>query len=419
MPNRRIPYSLILLTLLVAACSPNEGNSAYPNPAQPTSTIISSGEDRMASTRTPGCTVISRQPTQKETEESLLPPPSDKDWMQGPNEAYVTIIEYGDFQCLGSAGIEPVLVQIRTDHPKDVRMVYRHFPLVTHDKASLAAQGAEAAGLQGKFWELHDLLFAKQNEWVDLPKDEFLGWLAQNTEELGLDGEKFTADLNSDALVSLAEEAYTKNAAIGMTGTPFLVINGIPYNGPLNYSNLVATVDMILMEKRQFTDCPPMVIDPEKQYIAVLHTVKGDIKIELYADKSPLAVNNFVFLARKGWFDGVTFHRVIEGFVAQTGDPSGTGFGGPGYAFSNEISPNLTFDKAGVVGMANAGPDSNGSQFFITYTAIPQLNSGYTIFGRVISGMDDVVENLTVRDPSQSMDLPPGDLILSVTIEEK
>jgi cyclophilin family peptidyl-prolyl cis-trans isomerase len=312
----------------------------------------------------------------------------------------------------------PVLAALLADHPDDVRIVYRHFPLTTHDKAALAMQAAEAAGLQGKFWELHNLLFMNRNDWVDLTSEEFLNWLNQKIDELELDREQFFIDIGSNKLISRAKEAYANNATIGMSGTPFLVINGIPYNGPLDFANLAATIEMILLEKRQFIDCPPMLIDPDKHYIATLHTEKGNIDIELYADKAPLAVNNFVFLARQGWFDGITFHRVIEGYIAQAGDPSGTGFGGPGYAFSNEISPDLTFDGPGVVGMANAGPDSNGSQFFITYTAIPRLNGSYTIFGRVISGMN-VVEQLTVRDPSQSMELPPGDLILGVSIEEK
>jgi len=173
-----------------------------------------------------------------------------------------------------------------------------------------------------------------------------------------------------------------------------------------------------LLEKRQFSACPPMTVDASKQYVATLHTQKGDIVVELYPDKAPLAVNNFIFLARSGWYDGVTFHRVLKGFVAQAGDPSGTGFGSPGYAFTNEISPDLKFDKAGVFAMANAGPDSNGSQFFITLAPTPDLDGGYTIFGQVTSGMD-VAESLALRDPSQTMDLPPGDEITNIEIQER
>ncbi|MBL8103861.1 MAG: peptidylprolyl isomerase [Anaerolineales bacterium] len=139
----------------------------------------------------------------------------------------------------------------------------------------------------------------------------------------------------------------------------------------------------------------------------------GDILIELYTKDAPITVNSFIFLACKGFFDGVTFHRVLEGFMAQGGDPTGTGMGGPGYEFVNEYS-DLSFDKAGVVAMANAGPDTNGSQFFITFGPTEFLDGGYTIFGQVIEGMD-VVLSITLRDP----DLKPaftGDVIESVTI---
>ncbi|HEX9013543.1 MAG TPA: peptidylprolyl isomerase [Anaerolineaceae bacterium] len=161
-----------------------------------------------------------------------------------------------------------------------------------------------------------------------------------------------------------------------------------------------------------------MTIDTHKQYTATLKTEKGDIVIQLYADKTPTTVNNFIFLAKQGWYDNVTFHRVLSGYIAQTGDPSATGYGTPGYFFANEIDPSLKYDSPGVVGMANAGADSNGSQFFITYAAEPKLDGKYTIFGKVIQGMD-VVQKLTPRDPSQANNLPPGDKILSVTIEEK
>lgn len=162
---------------------------------------------------------------------------------------------------------------------------------------------------------------------------------------------------------------------------------------------------------------PPMTIDPTKQYVATVKMAKGgEFVIQLYPDKAPLAVNNFVFLAREGFYDGVTFHRVIDGFMAQGGDPEGTGLGGPGYTFVNEDS-DLRFDRPGVVAMANAGRDTNGSQFFITFAPVPRLDGGYTIFGQVISGMD-VVNGLTRRDPEQNPGYP-GDAMESVTITEK
>lgn len=168
---------------------------------------------------------------------------------------------------------------------------------------------------------------------------------------------------------------------------------------------------------KQYAAAPPMTIDPGKQYLATVKLAKGgEFVIELYPDKAPITVNSFVFLAREGYFNGVTFHRVLEGFMAQTGDPTGTGSGGPGYQFENEDS-DLVFDKAGVVAMANAGRDTNGSQFFITFVPAQQLNGDYTIFGQVSSGMD-VVNGITRRDPLQSPDFT-GDVIESITISEK
>jgi cyclophilin family peptidyl-prolyl cis-trans isomerase len=313
-----------------------------------------------------------------------------------------------------------VLARIQETYPQDVRIIYRHFPLISiHDKAALAVQAAEAAGAQGKFWEMHDLLFERQAEWSSLSVEDFQAWLADRAGELSLDMDRFNADLQSEANKAIAQAAWDNGAKI-MRGTPYLLVNGIvfPENVPMNTGYVSAIIALKLLEKKQFSACPPMSIDPSKQYIATLKTEKGDIVIELLPDKAPLAVNNFVFLARNGWYDGVTFHRVLPGFVAQSGDPSGTGFGSPGYAFVNETTPDLKYDKPGVVGMANAGKDSNGSQFFITYAPASQLDGGYTIFGQVVSGMD-IATNLTPRDPSANLDLPPGDKIISVTIEEK
>lgn len=178
-----------------------------------------------------------------------------------------------------------------------------------------------------------------------------------------------------------------------------------------------ASKSSALAQPKQYSAVPPMTIDPKKQYFADFKMAKGgEFIVQLYPDKAPITVNSFVFLARDGFFNGVTFHRVLEGFMAQGGDPTGTGMGGPGYEFVNEDS-DLTFDKAGVIAMANAGRDTNGSQFFITFGPTEQLNGGYTIFGQVTSGMD-VVNGITRRDPDQNPDFT-GDVIESITITEK
>jgi cyclophilin family peptidyl-prolyl cis-trans isomerase len=168
---------------------------------------------------------------------------------------------------------------------------------------------------------------------------------------------------------------------------------------------------------KQYRSAPPLTIDPRKHYSATIHTNKGDIVIDLLAQTAPLTVNNFVFLAREGFYDGITFHRVIRNFMAQTGDPTGTGRGGPGYSFKDEPSAlRLHHDGPGIVSMANAGPNTNGSQFFITHVATPHLDGRHAIFGRVTKGMD-VVLSIADRDPARATH--PGDPITSIEITEE
>jgi len=159
-----------------------------------------------------------------------------------------------------------------------------------------------------------------------------------------------------------------------------------------------------------------MEIDPQKTYTAVFRTDKGDIKVHLHVDKVPKTVNNFVFLARQGFFDGTTFHRVINNFMAQGGDPTGTGTGGPGYRFADEFHPKLRHDKPGILSMANAGPNTNGSQFFITHVPTPWLDNKHSVFGEVIEGMD-VLLSIPERDPMRAKD--SGANLISVEIIEQ
>ncbi|MCB9422424.1 MAG: peptidylprolyl isomerase [Ardenticatenaceae bacterium] len=157
-----------------------------------------------------------------------------------------------------------------------------------------------------------------------------------------------------------------------------------------------------------------MVIDTAKSYEAVI-TVKdkGDMRLTLFDDEAPLAVNNFVYLANEGYYDGLTFHRVIADFMAQGGDPTGLGSGGPGYQFADEVDTGRAFDKRGLLAMANAGPDTNGSQFFITFVPTPHLNGLHTIFGELTEG-DDVLSSLTINPTSET-----ADVIEKIEIVEK
>ena len=363
------------------------------------------------------CQVVSLVPTQSPEQASLFPPPGDEDWKLGSEEPLMTIIEYSDFQCPYCSALAPVLSEFVEKHPDDVLVVFRHFPLPSHPLAIQAAAASEAAGLQGEFWEMHDRIFAGQSAWNEMTPEQFAVWLEGQANEMGLDEAKFIEDMTSTAVVDKVKAAQQKGIETQIPGTPFLLLNGQIYQGPRDLGNLEAIFQLFKLKDKQYTYCPPMQIDINKQYIATLETEKGDIVVQLFPDKAPKAVNSFVFLARQGWLNGITFHRVLPDFVAQAGDPSGTGFGGPGYTFADEITE-LKFDKPGVLGMANSGPGSNGSQFFITYNAVPSLDGRYTVFGEVIEGME-TLRNLTPRDPSQPMDLPPGDKILSIRIQEK
>jgi cyclophilin family peptidyl-prolyl cis-trans isomerase len=158
-----------------------------------------------------------------------------------------------------------------------------------------------------------------------------------------------------------------------------------------------------------------MQIDPKKKYTATFATDKGEMVLELFAEKTPKTVNNFVFLAREGFYDGTIFHRVIADFMAQGGDPTGTGRGGPGYRFPDEFHPSLKHSKPGILSMANAGPGTNGSQFFITHIPTPWLDGKHSVFGQITSGMD-VLMSIPPRDPMRPE--YPGIQIQSITIAE-
>lgn len=164
-----------------------------------------------------------------------------------------------------------------------------------------------------------------------------------------------------------------------------------------------------------FDNAPGMVIDTDASYEAVIQTAKGVMRVKLFADLAPETVNNFVFLANQGFYDGTTFHRVLENFMAQAGDPSGTGAGDPGYKFDDETDNGLVFDRPGLLAMANSGANTNGSQFFITYEPTPWLDGNHTIFGELIEGQD-VLDSLRLRDPQT--DPEPGDVIEAIYIEK-
>jgi len=170
------------------------------------------------------------------------------------------------------------------------------------------------------------------------------------------------------------------------------------------------------MTQKQWASPPEMKIDPTKKYFAVFDTTVGSFKLELYSTKTPKTVNNFVFLANEGFYDNTIFHRVINNFMAQGGDPTGTGRGGPGYQFEDEFHPELKHNKRGILSMANAGPNTNGSQFFITHGPTPHLDNRHSVFGKLIEG-EEIFMAIPARDPSNFNS--PAITINTITILEE
>ncbi len=310
-------------------------------------------------------------------------------------------------------------------YPDDVQLVYRHFPLTgIHDNAQKVAEAAEAAGAQGGFWPFHAVLYEEQADWAHYSPDELRDYFIALADEQGLDVEQFTFDYDNGTFAEYVSGLEQESLNIGLPGTPSVVLDGqlitgqsLPFDVAI-WSNFIdSQIAIKSLADRQYDAPPPMTIDADKTYYANVMMENGkSFTIKLLPQSAPVTVNNFIFLANEGWYDNVTFHRVIEGFMAQTGDPTGSGAGGPGYMIDNEIDPQLTHGEEGVVSMANSGPDTNGSQFFITIADASYLDGSYSIFGKVIEGMD-VVRNITRRDPTDP-NAPDGDLILTITIEE-
>jgi len=409
--SKNITLSTFLFLLsLVTACTTSNTPTPSINLVIPTNIIIPTQ---------PACTTLLTEPTPGPETPSIFPPITSTDHTRGPENAAVTILDYSDYQDPRSGELAKATKQLLEENPNNIRVVTRPFPvIIVNDKAAIAALAAEASAEQGKFWEMHDLLFTQQAYWINLPVEDFKQWLLTQVTGLGMDEEKFRTDYAHDDFIAKIQKAWNDGQQMGLPGTPIVVINNDLYQGPRDYTSLNDISQLIILGKRQYKTCPPLTVKTNSQYIATLHTEKGDVVLELFADKAPVTVNSFIFLAQNGWYDDITFHRVIPTLFAQTGDPSGTGKGNPGYYLITEILPSLTFNSPGMVAMVNSGPDTSGGQFFITYAPATQFDGKYTIFGRVLTGMD-VLQSLTPRDAQPGTNTPPGDKLLNITIEEK
>jgi cyclophilin family peptidyl-prolyl cis-trans isomerase/protein-disulfide isomerase len=400
---------MTVIFLLLSSCTPV--------PAESPSSVLSTSTS--AVTSTPAiipCTVFHAPVT---PDPALGAEFGGSGHTSGPVDAPVTIIAFSDYQCLQCAFLAASLKQVRLIHPDDVYLVYLLTPQPGLDKDNLAVQAVESADLQGKFWEMHDLLFEKQAQWINLSPADFEAWAADQAAGLGMDPARFTSDFEGSVVADRLHQAERFTALTSTFTPPMLFVNSAsPYTGLADFAGLDMVIRLNVLAYHQFSACPVQSVDPLKQYLATLHTHRGDVVIQLYPDKAPLAVANFIFLANHGWYDGNTFYRVLPGQMVMTGDPSGTGYGNPGYLFGTEIPAGLSFDQPGVVAMDNNGPDTNGSRFFVSLAAAPQMDGQYTIIGQVLNGLD-VLSSLSARDPQPGFYLPPGDELVSVTVEER
>lgn len=349
---------------------------------------------------------------------TLLPlmPVTQSDWIRGPLEADQSFLVYCDFQSPPCAALTESLNTLRELRP-GIQVIYRQFPLlVLNDKAGLAAQLALAADAQGEFWSMHDLLYERQQNWTNMSADEFIDWAVQAADELGLAEQQIDAALRGGTYAENAEQAFQAGISSGLPGTPFLLLNGEWFRASPTIANLEAAIRLEELGKIQFTQAPPFEIDTDTLYLAHIQLQDGEVTLRLLPESAPVSVANFIFLANQGWYDGTIFHRVVPGSYVVGGDPTATGFGGPGYFTRDEIDPGLSFDRPGRVAMMSSGPDTNGSQFAITLESMPEWDGSRSIFGQVIDGLS-LLSTLDERDPLVDLLADPPNKIINVEIE--
>jgi cyclophilin family peptidyl-prolyl cis-trans isomerase len=332
------------------------------------------------------------------------------DWYKGadPEEAEIVIYEYSDFECPGCGAMAPVLTQFLDENP-NVSLVYRHFPLSFHDKAMVTAEAAEAAGAQGKFWEMHDLLF-ERGEWKELSAEDTRAKMSEYAEELGLDVEQFDTALDEDTYVPKIEKELAEAQSLQLPGTPSFIFNDLLFPTQqlgLSYQSLVSFVSIIELRDVQYSEIPEMIIEDDTTYQATLATSQGDITIELDPEAAPVNVNNFIFLAREGWYEETDFFFVQDNFVAVGGDPTGSGLGHPGYFCTGEVQGEFT--ESGLLGLLPNG------QFYITLGSdANNLTGQFPLVGEVIGGAE-VLDALARVQPGQGS----PDTIQEITITEQ
>jgi len=419
---RKILLPLIIaLALLLSACGSATATQAAPTAASTTAPVASDGTQPTAAPTdvpyTDSATPCKPLDTMAEffPAEPNLPPVTSEDWVWGSADAPITMIVYDQFDCPGCKYLETQITLLKEAYPDDFRLVFRHFYF--HDNADLPARAAEAAGRQGKFFEVAEFLFEDVQTWYGKTGADFETYLDGLAQKFDLNADTLIKDYNDQAIIDKVAAENAKSQSLGLSATPSVFFNGSAYGGSGvpsfdQMANLFAILKNSESGDQLSYGCPDTIIDDSKDYTATITTSKGDIVIDLLEKVAPVSVNSFVFLAQNGWYSDNAFY-VVRNEYALTGDPTNSGIGGPGYATLTEIDEEYTFDQEGAVGMYNFGAGTNGSQFFITKTNMSALNGIYTIFGQVTAGMD-VLQALVLHESSQAM--ASADKILSITI---
>ncbi len=416
----------LVLMLLVTACKPGAGTAeptAAPTTA-PTAAPTTQSEDvavpteiTMGDPNEPVTVVAAETPgvcTASPLPELPVRVADETDYVKGASleTAEMVIYEYSDFQCPGCSGMSTVVDMLLEENP-GIALVYRHFPLSFHALAQIAAEATEAAGAQGKFWEMHDMLFGNTNSWTSLTPETIRPVLTGYAEALDLDVEAFNAALDNGTFTEKVKAQNDEAMELRLPGTPSFIFDNVLFPSDIGLSLQGMEAFRTIIKDRDkifYAEPPAMTVAVEDTYEAVLKTSKGDMRVNLLTASAPANVNSFIFLANENWYDGADFFYVQDGFVAVTGDPTNSTVGYPGYTCEGETQG--VFDRAGLVGMLGNG------QFFITLGAdAARLSGQFSLIGQVVEGLDvlDALARRAVGDSSA----PAADVLETVEIIEK
>jgi cyclophilin family peptidyl-prolyl cis-trans isomerase/predicted DsbA family dithiol-disulfide isomerase len=345
------------------------------------------------------------------------------DHVLGKADASVVIVEYADMQCPACAQLHPQLTSVFNAVSDTVQLVFRHFPLTSiHDKAQISAQAVEAASLQNKFWELHGLLYTKQDEWSSKPVTDVVNTFKGYAKDLGMDVAKFEKDLNSPDVIARISRDMKTAEGLQLNATPSIFINGRVVNPAAFQQPTMADQVRAFAQQRTQTlsantgtpinvDKPDQVVEKNALYQLTLKTSKGDIQIELDPKLAPVNVNSTVYLVQKGYFNNspvelndATLGAVLLGSASRAGNP--------GYDCGIEAPAPQAFDKAGVVALLSDG-QRNTTQFIITYSPTQQFDSQFSVIGHVTGGLD-VVKTLQIGEGNK-----PSDHVITATVTKK